>query len=59
MSDLVSGRGRTLRTPELRELLDRGDVTVGRFISVRRGFARVELLVPGRAMTVTVVDPKP
>jgi hypothetical protein len=59
MRDLGLEKGRTLRTSELRELMDRGDVRVGLFVSFRRGFARVELLVPGRTLTVTVVDPAP
>ena len=58
-SDSVLVQGGTLRTSELRELLARGDVKAGLFVSFRPGFARVELLVPGKTFMVTVVDPKP
>ena len=59
MRDLVFDKGRTLWVSELHELMRRDDVTVGWFVSARRGFARVQLLVAGKAYVVTVVDPAP
>ena len=59
MRDLVFDKGRTLWVFELRELIRRDDVTVGWFVSARPGFARVQVLVAGKAYVVTVVDPEP
>ena len=59
MRDLELKQGRTLWVSELRELMRRDDVVVGWFVSARPGFARVQLLVAGKAYVVTVVDPEP
>jgi hypothetical protein len=57
MRDLSLERNRTLWTSELKALMAQGMV-VGRFVSIRRGFARVQLLTDGKAFVVTVVDPE-
>lgn len=56
MRDLVFDKSRTLWVSELRELIRRDDVTVGWLVSARPGFARVQVLVAGKAY---VVDPEP
>jgi hypothetical protein len=59
MRELVFDKARRLWVSELRELMRRDDVTVGSVVSARRGIARVQLLVAGKAYVLTVVDPEP
>lgn len=57
MGDQTSGQ--TVTTPELRALLEKEGIRAGRYWSVERGRAQVEVVTPEGSYTVTVIDPKP
>jgi len=47
-----------ISTPELLARLADPGVSAARFVSVRRGWARVEIVTPERSYFVTAVDPE-